>query len=504
MLSCMWILSSYSQHTNLKKCRDMVDSITIVMDSSSVNLLRDTNSVFGKRKPNVISLNNQFRSIYQLLVEIEKEEKLYFSNQLSRETSEFLYSINELKIIQGLYKAAVESLNPDDIELQKIREVFLNKIGDQVNIMSKNVYPFYNYNVKNKRIIKGIILNSANDLFTLAGLTGELTPIEKDRSFFQRNNDMDFTGALKFGVVTDYLKINRNREIKSYQVLSYGFEVYTPYYRIDSIFNNDTSYNVNDRPHASIRYISLESNGVSKNYGFRWNTQLKIGKIGGNIGKIFQTVLHQDVSSSPRPVGWGAQIANTGRLAVSLEYRPEYLLIQRNKEKINKRFKHFFPSLTGDIALGNYMTYVGLGLQLSNKNFRSSNQDYMTVRETTKRLKWYYFQHLHVNFHARYRYVQHNTMLEGYGFFNTTEQKDDEYTPKSIYKLKSNQINRFMQYYDLTFSTQKKYFNVYYKMSIKSPEVKNVGSTIDAKGNVLNLNTRWHHYATLGLVFKIQ
>ena len=67
-------------------------------------------------------------------------------------------------------------------------------------------------------------------------------------------------------------------------------------------------------------------------------------------------------------------------------------------------------------------------------------------------------------------------MLEGYGYFNTTEANSDDLTPKSQYILGKDQINRLMQYYDLTFSTQKKHFSVFYKMSIKSPEVKNLST----------------------------
>ena len=141
-------------------------------------------------------------------------------NELSTITSSFLHNIGRLEIVQGIYRAAVESISKDDFpEAQKIRDVFLNKIAEQINLMSENNYPWYNYNVRDKKIIKGIILNATNDLFTLSGLAGEVftKKIKNYKYPFQRNNDMDLTGALKLGVVTDYLKINRNREIKSYQ-----------------------------------------------------------------------------------------------------------------------------------------------------------------------------------------------------------------------------------------------------------------------------------------------
>ncbi|MEN8928839.1 MAG: hypothetical protein ABF240_08230, partial [Flavobacteriales bacterium] len=207
-----------------------------------------------------------------------------------------------------------------------------------------------------------------------------------------------------------------------------------------------------------------------------------------------------------------AQIANRGRLGFSLEYRPEWLLpIERlfpgvsylKKNKINDRFKGLYSSLTGDFAFGSYMTYAGLGLQLSNKNFRTSNQNYMTVRNTSRKNKW---GNLMINFHARLRYVVHNTMLEGFGYYKTIESNDDAQTPRSIYTIggdnNNNKVNKWMQFYDLTFSTQKKHFTLFYKLSTKSPEVQ-YETDFAGVDDRFNLNERWHHYSTLGICFKI-
>lgn len=115
---------------------------------------------------------------------------------------------------------------------------------------------------------------------------------------------------------TDFFAFLRKRATKSYQTLLYGFDVYTPYFKDSTIFSADTSFNTKDRPHASFQYVGWSKKGLSRNGKYKWASTIKFGKIGGKAGAKFQNALHQDISYSPRPKGWDAQIANGGRIGL--------------------------------------------------------------------------------------------------------------------------------------------------------------------------------------------
>ncbi len=390
-----------------------------------------------------------------------------------------------------------------------LKDKLLKEVSKQINSLTKDLYPYYNYNTKEKQVIKFASIRSGNDLFTLAGLYDEFfmpkNKYMKDGGvFFQRNDDRDYTGSFLIELGTDYFKTLRKRPIKTYQTIFYGFDVYTPYFRDSIIFATDTSFNVLDRPHASFQYFGWSKKGLSKTNRYKWSTTVKFGKIGGQAGAQFQNALHQDISYSPRPRGWGAQIANGGRIGFSLELKEEFYPIEYSKKWSSREndWKKLFSSFFAEQRIGTYMTTLGLGVQLSNKSFQQNNHNFIEhrIRQTTYNL----LDHLMYNIAFSATYVIHNTMLEGYGIMSTQEKSNDYLTPYSRYYLDHDQVRRINYVLNTTVSYTTRFATIFYNWKSISPEttLSNIGIPSPNSGKPMNIHKRWHHFAEIGFTFN--
>jgi len=280
--------------------------------------------------------------------------------------------------------------------------------------------------------------------------------------------------------------------------------VYTPYFRDKNLFATDTSFNVNDRPHATFQYFGWSRKALSFDSKKRWQVSLKVGKIGGGAGAKFQNVLHQDISYSPRPRGWGAQVANGGRIGFSIEYKWE-------KQWGDHRSK-VLPSFFFDAKLGTYMTTAGAGLQLSNRTFAKSNPNFITLykRRTIESVSSLIRHRLMYNLAFSAYGIKHNTMLEGYGLFSTNEDKNDRFTPRSLYILKSDDVKRITMLANVSLSYSTKYITYFYNWKLFSPETKKgkIGipspwSGPNGEHAEMDVSKRWHHFAEIGVSFNI-
>lgn len=447
---------------------------------------------------------------------IQTELPTEFQEKISEKTRSLIAGVfrNENDDIYILVQVD-RTLAENQLISNHLKDKLRDEIGNTIKSLGKLTYPSYSYASKKKSLIKFIQVSTGNDLFTLAGLWSTLVlPEDKDvkdgRTLFQRNDDRSYTGSMLIEVGTDYLNTRRRRSLKTYQTAMYGFEVFTPYFKSDSLFGTDTSFNPLDQPHGSFEFFGWSKKGLSRANKLRWAIALKFGKIGGGIGAKFQNSLHQDISYSPRPRGWGAQIANGGRLGISIEYNIDFFQYQLFKFKTNgcddknSHFGNTFINLLGEGRVGTYMTDLTAGLRLSNKSFGQNNHNLINHR--TRQTVCGFFNHLMYEVSWKSTLVAHNTMLEGYGIFQTREKDNDFLTPGSRYYLSSSQVKRLRHTLDITFSYTSRFATFFYKWRSFSPDTKLKGIGIPSKvsGNELTLENRWHHFANIGVIFLVE
>ena len=437
--------------------------------------------------------NLEGHSLAELLFELEERNRNYSSNIVSDSAQRLINSIDN-----PYYLALLErSLSDMDVDPQHyvLLERLVEQTGQRMKLIDKKAQNFYTYQTQTKKLVKFIHLRIGNDLFQFNTIS--------------KNYDRDLTGSLNFEIATDYLNLGRKRPLKSYQILGYGFDVYTPQFNDSVKFKKFNDYDSLDRPHGSFQYAQWAKKGLSRTNRMRWSTAFKLGIIGGKIGYVFQTVLHQDISSSLRPKGWDAQIAKGGRLGTSIETRHEYLLaINRlNNKSVNPNsfFKFYLvPNL--DLKFGSFMTNASLGLTLTNKDFTHSNHHFINQRKNFGRFNIWDNLMYRINFTGTY--VKHNTMLEGFGYWNTSEtnpKKVDEFTPKSAYILQSNQVRRFIYYVNSAISYSARNFTIFYNHFIYSPETTlgNLNAKDPRRMNI-DVGHRLHVVAEIGMNFAIK
>lgn len=401
-----------------------------------------------------------------------------------------------------------------------LKKKLINEVSNQITLLCKNQFSMYSYETKNRKLLKFISIRSGNDLFTLGGIIGEVRKkgkyINDNRIFFQRNDDRDYTGSFLIELGTDYLSTLRKNPLNTYQTLFYGFDVYSPYFRDTNIFKTQTSYNPLDRPYASFQYFGWSKKMLPRNNKFNRVTTIKFGKIGGDLGSKFQNALHQDISSSPRPIGWGAQVANGGRVGISIEYAQTQHVKKLSRFTNEYSLTNIMTSILGEIKLGTYQTGLSFGIQIANRAFRQTNPNYI-IKRTQIRLankKAYIkarkiFQPFYYKISFKTDWVIHNTMLEGYGWFNTSENIKTNYdplTPYSQWYLDYNKVKRLVPSLNITLSYTFKYMVLFYNWSSFGPDTKNENIGIKSRysGEYLNIKNRWHHFAEIGLIFYIE
>jgi len=460
----------------------------------------------GERSTFYLSIYNLANDIKDSLIKMERENE--FNVDLLPKTQKAISNMNESFSLAIVRREVHEDTLPQNSNFMKNK--ILKAIDKQINEVCALKYPYYTYPTEQKKLIKFVSISTGNDLFTAAGLTGNFLSNGKVKShwYWQRNDDRDYTGNMLIEIGTDYLSAPRKRRLKTYQTLLYGFDVYTPYFKDSTIFTKNDTFNVNDRPHASFQYFGWSKKGLSKQNKYRWSFTFKFGKIGGFDGRNFQVAVHQDISFSPRPRGWGAQIANNGRIGFSFEGNHEWL-------PDRKCFKYSYMTNSirnlnlGTIInwkAGNYMTNASVGLQLSNKTFEEANSNFISHRPKERFRKR--TDNLMYNISFLATGVLHNTMLEGYGVFTNNEDNLDPLTPKSSYVLKPEQVRRLIFTTNIVLSYTTRFFTVFYKWSSYSPEtfLNDTGArryASDEITNTMKIGKRWHHFAVVGISFNI-
>jgi hypothetical protein len=423
----------------------------------------------------------------------KEEERTNYETTINSDTRKLISSVTEPYILVLLERAIKEDLVKDNIDMPDNTYFFkykvLKEVTDQMNLIMKSKYPYYTYETQKKQGVKFFSVRTGNDLFAP----------------FAPNLDRDYTGSLLVELGTDYLNPLRRRPIKTYQTFFYGFDVFTPQFNDTTKFKNFNSYDTLDRPHASFQYFGWSKKALSKYGKMRWSTTFKFGKIGGKIGGQFQTALHQDISYSLRPKGWEAQISNGGRLGISIETKHEFQFKWINSSGNANSISNlnFIPFI--ELKYGSYMTNSSLGFGFSNKKFNQNNHNFINHR--TRQGILHRLDHFMYNISFKRTWVIHNTMLEGFGWYRTTDQdtlKADFKTPKSIYVLKETQVRNIFYTLNIGLSYTTRYATIFYNYFVFSPETKlgDLKST-NPKYLKLDLSKRWHHFAEVGLSFNI-
>lgn len=415
----------------------------------------------------------------------EMEKLTFYSKNISANSRELITWMRDPYLVVLLERAIKE----DETETNYFfKEKILVEVSNYLNLLMSKKYPYYNYETKNKKAVKFIGIRTGNDLFTSL------------KGFPQKNLDRDYTGSLLLEIGTDYLNSLRKRPLKTYQTFFYGFDVFTPSFYDTFKFKNFNDFDTLDRPHASFQYFGWSKKGLSKHDRIRWSTTIKLGKIGGKIGNQFQTVLHQDVSYSLRPKGWDAQISNKGRLGFSLETKHEWQF-RESKGRAN-RFTNINLSFFNESKVGTYMTNTTFGFQISNKSYSQTNHNFINQR--TKQGVINRMDHIMYNISLNYTHVVHNTMLEGYGWFRTNENKNDKFTPTSIYTLDKSMINKNLLTINIRLAYTTRYATIFYNWFGFSPETK-LGklNSSDSRLEGVDLSKRLHHFAEIGMSFNV-
>lgn len=322
------------------------------------------------------------------------------------------------------------------------------------HILDYNFCQYKNMNTSNQ-LIKGVYIQTDNDLFAFT------------------NNDMNYTGGGRFEITTDFLKMRllpfANREkVLSYQGVFIGFKAYTPFIRDTSIFNTPTSFDVNDRPFASYTFIGRSKYRIHSNGHMRLRTDFKVGVIGGDVGNIIQSIIHRDqFVSSLKPYGWDSQIAKGGRFAWNIDHYLDLMLFSGKGDIFNlnrKKAGWLNIPIMMDAHIGNELTAFGAGIGLSNLSFkdRSGNEDIM--------MRQYNKFRIIVSANAKYRYVLHNSMLEGIGIFETFPNDDDPLAPKDVYRLNADEVVRHLFLGEIFIGVRTMKATVYWQLTINSKE----------------------------------
>ena len=472
------IESDTSLNLNDSKYRRVLRKSAIHKDS-----LRNGERKFVDKNVGLWASYLKAADIRDYLYELENDN--YSETALTDKSNQIIQHFNNLASLSLILRHIIENTDTRDGHNQLIRKKLIHAISSQMQIIGDNTQAWYNYSTIEKRWLKGIQLEKSNDLLTFG--------------IFQKNNDMDYTGSLKLSLITDMFKLDIGQPTQSYQAITYGGEVYTPYFKDTNIFVKEDTFNIYDRPHGCFQYIGFENHGIAKHFKSRWSTNFKIGAIGGRFGYNFQFFLHRDISLSPYPTGWDAQVAYPGRLAIQLNGKYEHLFIKEQANYHGGGFK-LVPSWSAEIAFGSFMTYGEVGFNLSTQNFKYKNQNnslprtrYTNRNERVKKVRGY------ADLDLSARFVGHNTMLQGFGWVQTNELKDESFATASSYVLDRDRIFPVVIFTSLTGGIQFPNFNLFYQYNVRSPEFRSDGIIKTNDGKELDPNKRWHHYSKIGV-----
>jgi hypothetical protein len=430
------------------------------------------------------------------------------------------------------------NIAPDELRNRLSKITQLSSLRILNNIMSRKVIEFKTNNLpyierieENYTLLKQRYIYQINTQFihySCSEAASKLVKgffIEHDNDFLAPGNlDRDYTGGGLAEIFTDYFKMRlwrnfvenslaknllKRNNYYSYQSILFGAQAFTPYIRDTSKLPTDTSVIRTDRPFASFQFFGRGKYLIHRRGHHRIKQTIKLGKIGGNDAPMIQRILHRDLTSSIYPNGWGAQIgAPNGRYCFQFEVEHQLMLLSKfhdiwvrqenyealaeNKNTLGKQTALNIYALA-NLKFGGQLTSGDVGFGWTNKNFIKQDFHHFLKSDRETKLKWY--DQILFDVNLRYRYVQHNSMLEGFGYLSTvdyTNAKDiSKYTP-IYYRLQKDQIYRNVFMAETSISITRNKSTIFYKMNFISKEA-----------NIKDMRSPGYFYGTVGLIFSL-
>ncbi|MFL5754553.1 MAG: hypothetical protein ACJ76F_14160 [Bacteroidia bacterium] len=387
--------------------------------------------------------------------------------------------------LQHLYNNYEYAINNEELEIPEAMQT-RNKqlIAQRFEVVEKKNFVLYqSYSAKNSAV-KLVDFFMDNDFFLLNG----------------HNQDREYTGGGALTVSTDYFKwrwfnlgwlwgqdVFKNKsdsviiskdQVLSYQSLKLGMHFFTPYIRYRNNFALADTLFQQDRPFGSYVYVERAKYRLWPKGLFRHQGNFQVGRIGTNAGRDIQALLHKDaITTSQKVYGWQNQVANGGRWLVQLNHKLDVLLFSTT----NKHYSVFLPKRmhhdkrkymgltmysSSELFLGGYYTALGTGLYFSLLDFtKQSGQNQIAAR---KRNVYEFGMNIETGF--RYRYVLHNSMLEGVGYTGTFTKDPYDDEAGSSYTIPENRINRNIFIWETKLNFRLRKMLVYYGFTVQSKE----------------------------------
>ena len=204
------------------------------------------------------------------------------------------------------------------------------------------------------------------------------------------NKDENYTGSAKLEYLFPEQKLlscifikykaEDGQIVQDFSRIGFGGTAYTP----QNLKNSAIEYG--DRPYASLTFLSIGNTFYDWNKHVNIDSELIIGKIGGNGPGGVQSYIHENHwfgSVRDIPQGWHNQIGYKGSLILNYNVRYQELisLDPEKKEKSNT----FRASWLGKVDLGNYMINFQGGMKFSLFNQKDNyNSDILRSRLSNK------------------------------------------------------------------------------------------------------------------------
>jgi hypothetical protein len=386
---------------------------------------------------------------------------------------------------------------------QLTKEYNLTLLADRIDLIDHPKYVYYESYHSQPHFLKGFEMYHDNDVLLIP--------------FSKINQDREYTGGFKFTLITDYLKwrwvrpINNNKKsgVLTYQTISVMGGGYTPYIRYR---NNDTladTLYTYDRPFASYLCFERAKYRTWRHGLIRHRGEFQFGSIGISQGRKIQAKLHEDVIHTSQYVhGWDNQIANGGRLVIQLNHKFEFMLFSSTNRYSSIFRRHSYNvdepkgkgclhcrscaqcpkhgeacrkytgrnvSFEVDLRAGTIMTTAGAGIRFSTLDFlkQSGNQMIASRGKSDDDFGWKF------DIGFNYRYVVHNSLLQGLGFYETFKEDRYDKVKQDPYLLSSDEIERHLFILDYGFNLKWRKTTVFFRHTFHTLEYRSRLEDVD-------------------------
>lgn len=396
-------------------------------------------------------------------------------------TIEYLYNI-----IQKDYSNLQENDRTHNMS-QQVMEENLKILSDRLNTLDERSYVYYKNNNSKSVPVKGFELYHENDFLLLIP---------------KINQDREYTGGFRFNMITDFLKWRFFKHpltnILTYQSVSILGGGYTPYIRYRNNFELADSLHMYDRPFSSYFCVERAKNIIGRDGLWRSHSEFQMGFMGISGGRKIQAKIHEDVVHKSQFVyGWDKQIANGGRFITQINQKFEFLLYSNTNNKmtilrpktINVNLDKLINKYHGrnvicdlDLSAGTLSTSAGMGIRFSTLDLlKQSNNNMISCKKN------YHGEEKGWKLEAgiKYRYVFHNSLLEGLGFFKTFDEDPYDKVSTDPLVIYPDKIERHQFILDVGFNIRLRKTTVFYKQTLQTLEYKSSLSTINFRNETL-------------------